>query len=210
MGYQSSRTAPRRAGQGRGISGCPPTRTPSQPECESTATPWPCVLSKPCCSVPSSTPDRGWRRRCELTQVGQAEGRFDGADLFHRIIEAVFAEHLMLDVLELIGQFVELLVGEVRLPGREYDRVFASSVVAVHQDKCLQRACQRLGVGSRDASVLGYRQQIASDLAPPGVLREKNVHELGRFSGALPHHREDVLFFQHLLMVVLTEIAKQN
>jgi hypothetical protein len=103
-----------------------------------------------------------------------------------------------------------LFVGEVRLPGRKDDRVFARRVIAIHQNERFQRSCQRLSVGGSDAPILRHRQQISRDLPSACVLRKQNVHQFRRLSGALLHYGEDMLLFQHLLVIVLAEVAKQH
>src|SRR5581483_8926853 len=85
------------------------------------------------------------RRRGELREVGEAETALDFADLPHGVLEAVFAELLMFDLLEPVAHLIELFCRERLLPGREDDRVFARRVGAVHPHERFQRPSERLG-----------------------------------------------------------------
>jgi hypothetical protein len=84
----------------------------------------------PARKIPSSLPQfitlvrvgtlRLWRRwRRELGQISESKRGFDAADPLLGIIESIFAEHFVLDVLELVADLVELLVGEILFPRRK-------------------------------------------------------------------------------------------
>lgn len=90
-------------------------------------------------------------RRRELRNVAEAERGFDVADRLLGIFESIFAEHLVLDVFELIGEFVELLVAEVGLPCGKDDRVFARRMIFIHANESFEGARQRLGVERADS-----------------------------------------------------------
>jgi hypothetical protein len=53
-------------------------------------------------------------------------------------------------------------------------------------------------------------EQVTGDLAAALVLREQYLGKFSCFSAAFVHYGEDVLLFQHLLVIVLAEIAKQD
>src|ERR1700686_2200013 len=80
-----------------------------------------------------------WRgRRCELCEVTEPQLGFDAADFLLRVFEAVFAKHLVLDVLKLIGDLVELFVREILLPSGKHNRVFTRGMILIHQHKALE------------------------------------------------------------------------
>ena len=66
-----------------------------------------------------------------------------GGDSLHRILEAVVSEHLLFQLLELLGQLLVLPARKRILPGRKDDRVFYRGMVLVHHDERLQ------GIGER-------------------------------------------------------------
>src|ERR1700736_1440606 len=77
-------------------------------------------------------------RRRELREVAKSQLSFDAADFLLSIFKAVFAKHLVLDVLKLVGYFVELFVGEILLPCGEHNRVFTRSMILIHQHKAFK------------------------------------------------------------------------
>ena len=51
-----------------------------------------------------------WRRRSELGEIRKPQRSFNAANLLFGILEPGFSEHFVLNVFELIGDFIELLV----------------------------------------------------------------------------------------------------
>src|SRR2546426_10164176 len=90
---------------------------------------------------------RRWRRS-KLCDVSQAKSALDRANLFHGVLETILAKLLMLDVLKLVVHLVELLSRHGFFPGWKNDRVFACSVVAVHEHEGLKGLCYWFGVTS--------------------------------------------------------------
>src|SRR5437868_8019401 len=69
----------------------------------------------------------------KLSEVGKAETCLYVAALFDREFITIFAELLVLDLLQLVIQLVQLPCAECLLPGWKYNRVFSSRVVSIHQ-----------------------------------------------------------------------------
>ena len=59
--------------------------------------------------VPIRTSSLWWRQRGKLRDVGNAERLFDASDLRHGVFKSILAELLMLDCLEQLAHFVELM-----------------------------------------------------------------------------------------------------
>ena len=73
-----------------------------------------------------------------MGDIANSQDVFDLRDLRYSVLETVFAKLLVLDFLEEVAHFVKLMGRERFLPCREYDRVFASRMVLIHELHAIQ------------------------------------------------------------------------
>src|SRR3954465_8009387 len=106
------------------------------------------------------------RRRGERRQIVQTELLLDPGDAPECVLEAVFAEHAMFEILELLGELIVLRLGNGRLPRRKDDRVFDRGVVLVHADERRERARERCRIRRPDAALLRDHRYVVGDLTP--------------------------------------------
>ncbi|TMH07078.1 MAG: hypothetical protein E6H67_04615 [Betaproteobacteria bacterium] len=81
----------------------------------------------------------GRRRWRKASEVGDSHFVLDLRDTLARVVEAVIAEHLMLELLEALGELVIFAVGKRLLPGGEQHRVLECGVVLVHEHERIER-----------------------------------------------------------------------
>src|SRR4051812_15927539 len=167
------------------------------------------AMTRTCC--PSRRPlFPGRQRSGECREVGKLKILFDDADALDRVLEAVTPEHLLLELLELVGQLLVGLLGQRFLPCREYDRVFDGSVVLVHQDKGIESVRERRLVCGGNMAAARDGAYVVGDGASPLVLRlQDGGIASGRAFGALDDGK-DVLFLQRSLVIVLAKAAEER
>ncbi len=141
-----------------------------------------------------TSPSRFGRRRGRECGVVETHGTFDGGDLFERIIEAVFSEGLVLDVLEELSHFIALLGRKRFSPRGEYDRVLARCMLFIHEGKRFQGSRERLGAAPD--RLLGHGQDVVGDLTAALMLSEQGVDFAGSGAAGFLHGREQVGLFQ--------------
>ena len=144
-----------------------------------------------------------------MRNVSQPQALLDSTDLFFGIFVTIFAEHLLLDLFKLICVLIELLISEIQLPCRKDNRILARGVVLIHADQRLHSARQRFDIAAADFGTICGGEDVVRNLAAAVVLHNQYVRILRRLAFHLTDHRKDVLFFQHLFMVVLAKGTKE-
>src|SRR5581483_8311869 len=129
--------------------------------------------------------------------------------LLLRVFKAIFTEHLVLNVFELIADFIELLVGKILLPGRKNDGVFTRRVILIHKDKWLHDSRQRPRSERRHFNLAGVGKNIVGNLAPALVLLREDIGVTRQLRPLLSNQRKDVLLLEHALVVILAKSSEE-
>src|SRR3990172_7042364 len=141
-------------------------------------------------------------RRCELSEVINAELVLQTRHLVHHLFKAIFAKQLMLLVLELLTQRV-IFIGCDNLTKRgEQDRVLARGMRPIHPNELPQRLVQLPSV-FRILERSRRRQTLNLICDPPAclVLLSEHCDEIGEFPGLLKP-REQIIFLEFFVVVL--------
>nr|WP_253203948.1 hypothetical protein [Methylosinus sp. KRF6] len=150
------------------------------------------------------------RRRSKLRYIADPERFLDVRNLRDRVLEAVLAELLMLDFLEQLAHFVELMGGERVLPCGKNDRVLTGCMVFIHQLDAVQDLRQSAGVAGSYGTLADDSEDVIRQLSSPLVLRNENIHVGRRRAARLFDCRENMRLFEFFLVIVFAERSKHR
>ena len=117
--------------------------------------------------------------------------------LLFGIFESILSEHLVFDVFKLIGNFIQLRIGEVLFPGGKDNCVLAGCVVRIHQHEAVNIPMPAFPMSHRNPGTVGDGQNIIGYFAAAIVLLGKDVGIPLQFAALFSYEWEYMLFFEH-------------
>src|SRR5579871_1103434 len=169
----------------------------------------PCVIRRPSLAVRLFR-RAGRRRRRQCAQVGEPERLLDGGDSLERILEAILAEHPVLEILELIAELLVLVARQGAFPRWKDDGVLDRGMMLVHANETGEGAGETHSVRWIQSPLLGHPRNVVGDLPTSLMLRGERPRERAVLTAGVDERNEHVPFFQRALVIVLTQGSEQR
>ena len=128
-----------------------------------------------------------------MSKVGVAECLLDCGDLLQSVVKSVIAELLVFNFLEGFAYFFH----HVREESAFFDAwkttiSSARGMILIHEDETFQGLRQRFRVAGSNRTQAREAKNIIGDFAPPVVLGNKDIDELGGGAAFLEDGKKDI------------------